>query len=384
MSERLRPAATGGIPPKLEATIIEPQTKPGSGRGSGVGIPGTGRSFTPDNTPKRHRSHKLRNLGVAAAVTLGGTGVYVATRGGNEASPTTTAAVTTVDVKPTSPSDPVTTEPSTTDTPTSTTEAPTTTTQPEDLGNSPDAIAEYTIIPVGGVRLDIESQGKVFGFQEGAPDQIAYALLFTFAAQKPEFVNPDNTVNVDGYIEYLKNHNWKDEVMLPKTTGKITDTNTSFPPVVASKSYMLDFTQPFVMSNDEISKTNGGIDTSNTQYYSDLSPHVITMFGISPEGQLYFSSHDYNANGQARPLKINYPGSNWISQSLGEVLAVTSHLGVTEATPEKQALAADDFFDPAMVHPTGRKLSGPLLDITYYGIINPNIGIIDKFFKPIS
>ncbi len=344
------------------------------------------RPSTPDSSgAHQHNGHKGRKIVAGVVVAAAGTGGYLGYNAlQNSTEHTTPTPVTTI-VDVTTP--PLTSPETTTVTVPGTTEAPTTipptTTQVENLGNAPDVFGEYTIIPVGGVQLDIESQGKVFGFQNGAVDQVGYALLYTFAAQKPEFVNPDNTVNVDGYIQYLMENEWKDSVLLPETTERLPAEGAHFPPVKPSDPIQIDFSKPFVISNDGVSKTNGNIDISNAHYYNDLSPHVNTMFGVTPDGQLYFSTHDYNAQGMPRPLKINFPGSNFVSMGLGEVLAVTSHLGTLESTPEQQSLPAEYYLDPGLTNPTGEKPAYPLLDLTHYATVIPNVGLPDKFFQPL-
>lgn len=357
MSERLRPATVGGIPPKLEATIIEPPVKPGSGRGSGTGIPGTGTSFTPDRQPKPRKSHKVRNFVVTATAALGGgTAAFVATRGGNESSPSSTAVVTTVDIKPTSPSDPVTT----TVGESSTTIHETTTTQeskPTDVIEHRDG---YDVLRNGGLLYEVPSTPEFGGFEihmQNGQEEFGFAeatagaekpqevllndLLWTFGAQHPEFVKPEGGVDIEAYKQYLSEHNWVDTVYLADNVSEPA-AHAKYPPIVRSAPLTMDFKKPMVISSGDLGQIDGlkPYEGFYEYYYPTPADDARNLMGITADGQFFYSYHSLNVStGLVKNVPLDQSLSPY-TNNLGYLLSVTAGLGYTAEDPQIQWIGA--------------------------------------------
>lgn len=93
MAEAIRP---GNI---LKSTIIDkPSTLTGGGKGRIPTVPGSGRGLDPERRQPPKKSHKLRNTLLTTSLLGGiGGGAYIATKGGNEPSQTSSPTVATVE-----------------------------------------------------------------------------------------------------------------------------------------------------------------------------------------------------------------------------------------------------------------------------------------------
>lgn len=406
MSERLRPATTGGIPSRFEAKVMEPPVKSGSGRGSDTGIPGTGTSFTPDRQPQPRKSHKVRNWIMAATATLGGgAATFIATRGGTETSPTSTAVVTTVDVKPTNPGDPVTTtvgEPTTTIQETTTSQEP----KPTDVVEHRDG---YDVLRNGGLLYEVESAPEFGGFElhlrdgqdeygfrevasgEEKPQEVLFRnLLWTFGAQHPEFIKPEGGVDVEAYEQYLSENNWVDTVYLPDNISE-PQAHAKYPPIVQSAPLTMDFKKPMVLSSGDLGQIDG-LDPFGgfyEYYYPTPADDARSLIGITTDGQLFYSYHVLSlTNGTVKnslPEESLSPFTNNVGYILSEVASITH----PQADPQTQWLAASMTYavpagkiTPDMVVGTGyESLKNIVLPMKDF--INPQVGG-SKLFTSIS
>lgn len=386
MSERLRPAATGGIPSKLEATIIEPQVKPGSGRGSGVRNPGTGTSFTPDSQPQPHKSHRVRNWIMAATASLGGTAAFIATRGGNENPPTSTAVVTTVDVKPTNPGDPVTTtvgESTTTIRETTTTQESKPTDVVEhregyDVLRNGGLLYEVPHLTIGGQEFDTSWFGGVelhatykdvtMGLNQdsqglSAPQTLLETALWAFAYQDSRFRNPDNTVNFDKYLQYLKENNGIDpEVFFPSAT-----------PISAEPSdpISVNLNLPIVITNAGISSVENSQPKEIFYINPSQSGDIQEGFGITPDGQLVFSVNMVDRNNKADPLPMGARDTgSLLNLSYGAYMADLANITSPASSPQEQLVGPYlQFLNPIMISKVPNKYAVP--DITKFIFLDP-------------
>lgn len=363
MSERLRPATTGGIPSRFEAKVMEPPVKSGSGRGSDTGVPGTGTSFTPDRQPKPRKSHKIRNWIMAATATLGGgAGAFVATRSGNETTNTTVPVVTTVEANPTNPTEPVTVPSSTP----STEETPSTTLEPQPTDvvehrNGYDVLrnggflypvdsitvdgAEIDTSEFGGFQLHMKDGADAYGFTEKlidgeAPQEVLLRnLLWTFGAQHPEFIKPEGGVDVKAYAEYLSQNNWTDMVYLPDNISEPA-AHAKYPPVVQSSPLTMDFTKPIVLSSGDLGQVAGlePFGGFYEYYYPTPSDTSRMLVGVTTDGQFFYSYHEISpSTGNVKNLQM--PGSvGPFSYMLGDILSITANV-TNQTDPQMQWLA---------------------------------------------
>ncbi|QQR63914.1 hypothetical protein IPH70_05475 [Candidatus Roizmanbacteria bacterium] len=346
MGERLSPVPAGGIPQKFEARVMEPLTKPGSGRGSDTVIPGSGTSFTPDGQPNKPRkSHKARNLIIAGTAAIGGVGgCTVIDQFGNQPSQGETPVVTTVAVQTTDLGAPVTTsiEPQTTLPPSTTLESTTTAEPtPTDVVESKDG---YDVLRNGGLLYEVESAPQFGGFElhmkdgshkygfkkveEGveAPQEALFEdLLWTFGAQHPEFIRPEGGVDVEAYKAYLSEHDWVDTVYLPDNISEPIE-HVKYPPVIKSVPLTMDFKKPMIISSGDLTKIDGFDPFAGfyEYYYPTSADNARMLMGMTPDGQFFFSYHtltttDYDlplSQGSLRPL----------SYELGEIMSITAAL----------------------------------------------------------
>ncbi|MGB3094512.1 MAG: hypothetical protein WBB49_01315 [Microgenomates group bacterium] len=411
MSERLSPATTGGIPQKFEARVIEPPVKPGSGRGSGTGVPGTGTSLTPDHQPQPRKSHKVRNWIMAATASLGGAGAFVATRSGNEPATSTVPVVTTVEANPTSPTEPV-TVPSSTPT---TAESPTTTLEPKPTDvvehrNGYDVLrnggflypvdsitidgAEIDTSEFGGFQLHMKDGTNAYGFTEKlidgeAPqDVLLRNMLWTFGAQHPEFINPEGGVDVKAYAEYLSQNNWTDTVYLPDNISEPNE-HAKYPPIVKSTPLTMDFSKPIVLSSGDLGQVDGLEPFEGYYDYYDPTPadDARNLVGISADGQFFFSYHSLKVStGEVRSLPLDEslsPFTNNFGYILSEIAAITT----TQPDPQTQWFAASMTYavpagkiTPDQVPGTGyESLSKTVLPMSDF--IDPKVGGSKLFSK---
>ena len=283
------------------------------------------------------KSHKLRNLAIATTALLGGgTGVFIATRGENESSSVTTPVVSTIDVEPTSPTEPVTIPSTISPTTIETTIAPTTTAEPTptDVVESKDG---YDVLRNGGLLYEVESAPQFGGFElhmkdgshkygfkkveEGveAPQEALFEdLLWTFGAQHPEFIRPEGGVDVEAYKAYLSEHDWVDTVYLPDNISDPVE-HVKYPPIVKSAPLTMDFKKPMIISSGDLTKVEGLDPFSGfyEYYYPTSAYNARVLMGMTPDGQFFFSYHDLAATNLDLPM------------SQGSLLPFDSNLGLT-------------------------------------------------------
>lgn len=363
MSERLRPATTGGIPSRFEAKVMEPPVKSGSGRGSDTRVPGSGTSFTPDRQPKPSKSHKIRNWIMAATATLGGgAGAFVATRGGNENTNTTVPVVTTVEANPTSPTEPVTVPSSTP----STVETPSTTLEPQPTDvvehrNGYDVLrnggflypvdsitvggAEIDTSEFGGFQLHMKDGADAYGFTEKlidgeAPQEVLLRnMLWTFGAQHPEFIKPEGGVDVKAYAEYLSENNWIDKVYLPDNISEPSE-HAKYPPIVKSTPLTMDFSKPIVLSSGDLGQVDGlePFGGFYEYYYPTPADDARSLMGITSDGQFFLSYHTLNlSTGSVTNMPLDESLKPY-SYTIGNILSITANI-TNQTDPQLQWLA---------------------------------------------
>lgn len=223
----------------------------------------------------------------------------------------------------------------------------------------------------GGFETHIESNGVTFGMnkeeQNGVlPKEILLThLLRAFGNQHVEFVKADGQVDIQAYVDYLKANNWIDpEVYAPHniTEGALVN---GFPTVVQSERLKLDLTKSFFISNQPTSLLEG-FETENVEYFKPtIGLNSNAAFGITNEGQLYYSLFGITESGVIEELPMEHPyGSFPIADKLGFFLQLTSRITHPGAKPEDLWNDTFKYYnDPMMVQPSGDIPPYPVISV---------------------
>lgn len=279
---------------------------------------------------------------------------------------------------------------------TTTTVAPTTTTTEPLVSRTSDSGLLYRVESAswfGGFELHLRSGSVRYGFAdapagtETVPEMLLRFVLWSFANQHSQFVSPDGQVDLAGYVTFLESNGWiDDEAYVPVTVGVGMDMQL-FPygqaGVEKSAPLRLDYKQPFIIGNDDLTKLDGfEVDDPNVLFISS-DGCCRTFFGVTATGQLYFTMHVLE-KGVVKQLPIPPTNSVVISYRLGEVLEVTSRITYPESSPQEQWFNPSTYYnDPFRVNHQYPIPPYPILNILeLVGYDAATNTTINKLFAP--